>query len=106
MNKVRKYQIFAAIVFGLFTLFPQFGLAQEKINVTVMSGYTDRTVWIRTLKEFWMPEVNKRLSAAGNYELNYLEAFGTVVQPRGEFDAIGNGTVSYTHLTLPTTPYV
>jgi TRAP-type C4-dicarboxylate transport system substrate-binding protein len=76
----------ATLVVGAHSAF-----AQETINVTVMSGYTDRTAWVRTLKEFWMPEVNKRLAETGNYELKYLEAFGTVVQPRGEFDAIGNG---------------
>ena len=91
MNKVIKFHALAATIFGLSTLFSQSALAQEKISVTVMSGYTDRTVWIKTLQEFWMPEVNKRLAATGNHELNYLEAFGTVVQPRGEFDAIGNG---------------
>ena len=91
MKQVSRYIVCVAAVFGLSAIFYQSAVAQEKINVTVMSGYTDRTVWIKTLKEFWMPEVNKRLATAGNYELNYLEAFGTVVQPRGEFDAIGNG---------------
>ena len=51
--------------------------AQERINVTVLSGYTDRTAWVKLLKEFWMPEVNKRLAETGNYTLNYTEAFGT-----------------------------
>jgi hypothetical protein len=49
----------------------------------VLSGYTDQTAWVYNLREFWMPEVNKRLAATGNYTLNYTEAFGTVVQPRG-----------------------
>ena len=91
MKKQIRPRLLSTIIFGLSALFLQGALAQEKINVTVMSGYTDRTVWIQTLKDFWMPEVNKRLAATGNYELSYLEAFGTVVQPRGEFDAIGNG---------------
>ncbi|MEP5729966.1 MAG: TRAP transporter substrate-binding protein DctP [Sulfitobacter sp.] len=65
--------------------------AQEQINVTVLSGYTDRTSWVHNLKEFFMPEVNKRLAKTGNYTLKYTEAFGTVVKPRGEFDALQNG---------------
>jgi TRAP-type C4-dicarboxylate transport system substrate-binding protein len=65
--------------------------AQEQIKVTVLSGYTDRTSWVHNLKEFFMPEVNKRLAGTGNYALNYTEAFGTVVKPRGEFDALQNG---------------
>lgn len=66
-------------------------VAKEKINVTVLSGYPERTAWVRVFKEFWMPEVNKRLAEGGNYELNYLEAFGTVVKPRGEFDGTQSG---------------
>jgi TRAP-type C4-dicarboxylate transport system substrate-binding protein len=65
--------------------------AQEVVKVTVMSGYTDRTAWVHNLKEFFMPEVNKRLAETGNYTLKYTEAFGTVVKPRGEFDALSNG---------------
>ncbi|MEP2530020.1 TRAP transporter substrate-binding protein DctP [Shimia sp.] len=65
--------------------------AQEQIKVTVLSGYTDRTSWVHNLKEFFMPEVNKRLAETGNYSLKYTEAFGTVVKPRGEFDALQNG---------------
>jgi len=87
----RRMATTAAMLAGTAVLLIQGAQAQEKINVTVLSGYTDRTAWIRHLKDFWMPEVNKRLAETGNYELNYLEAFGTVVQPRGEFDAIGNG---------------
>lgn len=65
--------------------------AQEQIKVTVLSGYTDRTAWVHNLKDFFMPEVNKRLGETGNYTLSYTEAFGTVVKPRGEFDALQNG---------------
>lgn len=73
------------------TLVPISVAAQETINVTVLSGYTDRTAWISNLKSFWMPEVNARLAETGNYTLNYTEAFGTVVQPRGEFEAVQRG---------------
>ena len=73
------------------TMAPTIVSAQERINVTVLSGYTDRTAWIDQLKTFWMPEVNKRLAETGNYTLNYTEAFGTVVQPRGEFEGVQRG---------------
>lgn len=91
MKKAKSRNLLVATVIGMSAFSVQDAFAQEKINVTVLSGYTDRTAWVKTLKEFWMPEVNKRLAETGNYELDYLEAFGTVVQPRGEFDAIGNG---------------
>lgn len=73
------------------TIVPHTVSAQETINVTVLSGYTDRTAWIANLKDFWMPEVNARLAETGNYTLNYTEAFGTVVQPRGEFEGVQRG---------------
>ena len=57
--------------------------AQEQIKATVMSGYTDRTAWAHNLKEFFIPEVNKRLAETGNYTLKYTEAFGAIVKPRG-----------------------
>ncbi|MEP2474271.1 MAG: C4-dicarboxylate TRAP transporter substrate-binding protein [Paracoccaceae bacterium] len=86
-----RLPIKASLIAAVLGVSAQSAFAQETINVTVMSGYTDRTAWVRTLKEFWMPEINKRLAETGNYQLSYLEAFGTVVQPRGEFEAIGNG---------------
>lgn len=73
------------------TLATPAAIAQEKINVTVLSGYSPLAAWVRVFKEFWMPEVNKRLAEKGNYTLNYTEAFGTVVKPRGEFDGTQNG---------------
>lgn len=79
----------AAAIAG--TLAAQGAMAQDRINVTVLSGYTDRTAWVSNLKNFWMPEVNKRLAETGNYTLNYTEAFGTVVKPRGEFEGVQRG---------------
>lgn len=79
----------AVVIFAPFSM--QSASAQESINVTVLSGYTDRTAWIDKLKNFWMPEVNKRLAKTGNYTLNYTEAFGTVVKPRGEFEGVQRG---------------
>lgn len=65
--------------------------AAEEIRLTVLSGYNDRASWVRVFKEFWMPEVNRRLAENGNYQLNYTEAFGTVVKPRGELEGTQNG---------------
>jgi len=87
-NKM-KASVLAVVVAGMLVAQPT--SAQEKINVTVLSGYTDRTAWIANLKSFWMPEVNKRLAETGKYTLNYTEAFGTVVKPRGEFEGVQRG---------------
>lgn len=86
------YSLAMAATFAVIGAFiPHSVAAQETINVTVLSGYTDRTAWIDNLKNFWMPEVNSRLAETGNYTLNYTEAFGTVVKPRGEFEGVQRG---------------
>lgn len=65
--------------------------AAETINLTVLSGYGPKASWVRVFKETWMPEVQRRLDETGNYELNFTEAFGTVVKPRGEFEGTQKG---------------
>ncbi|MEM8823363.1 MAG: C4-dicarboxylate TRAP transporter substrate-binding protein [Pseudomonadota bacterium] len=80
-----------ATALGLSALASQPAFATETINLTVLSGYNDRASWVRVFKEFWMPEVNRRLAETGNYTLNYTEAFGTVVRPRGELEATATG---------------
>ncbi len=89
--------------------------AAEDIRLTVLSGYNDRASWVRVFKEFWMPEVNRRLAENGNYRIKYTEAFGTVVKPRGEFDGTKDGigdiglVVSVFHadkLPLPSVSFV
>ena len=90
INQKQILKVFAALAM-IGAIAPTVVSAQERINVTVLSGYTDRTAWIDQLKTFWMPEVNKRLAETGNYTLNYTEAFGTVVQPRGEFEGVQRG---------------
>ncbi|MEP3297001.1 MAG: C4-dicarboxylate TRAP transporter substrate-binding protein [Pseudoruegeria sp.] len=91
--KSNRYQMLAlaTAIAVTGTVVPQSITAQETINVTVLSGYTDRTAWIDNLKNFWMPEVNNRLAETGNYKLKYTEAFGTVVKPRGELEGVQRG---------------
>lgn len=90
MSKQKKHFTQLAATLAI-TFAAQTVSAQEIIKSTVLSGYTDRTAWVHHLKEFFMPEVNKRLAKTGNYSLKYTEAFGTVVKPRGEFNALQNG---------------
>ena len=90
MSKTISRQVFAGIA-AIASLSAGNAVAQETINVTAMSGYSEQASWVRVFKEFWIPEVNARLAETGNYEIEYVEAFGTVVQPRGEFEATQNG---------------
>ncbi len=66
-------------------------LAAKDIKLTVLSGYAPNAAWVRVFKEYWMPEVNRRLAEKGAYNIVYTEVFGTVVKPRGELDGVQQG---------------
>lgn len=81
--------IAAAIAgFGVMTFAAQ---AAEQIRLTVISGYSPQAAWVRVFRDYWVPEVQRRLAKTGNYELAITEAFGTVVKPRGELEATQKG---------------
>lgn len=66
--------------------------AQEKIDLTFVSGYAPSFTWPRAFEEFFGPEVNRRLAEAGNYQIewNYAHS-GTIAKPGGEMDAMETG---------------
>lgn len=89
--------------------------AAETITLTVLSGYSPQASWVGVFRDVWMPEVKRRVAEGGNYEINFVEAFGTVVQPRGELEATQTGiadiglVVSVFHadkLPLPSVAFV
>lgn len=71
---------------------PAVASAQEKIKLTMIDGYPPKALWVEKLIEFYMPEVNKRLKAAGNkYQIDWQQAFsGQIAKPRGVMDALKN----------------
>ena len=68
-------------------------LRAETIPLTAVSGYSPVTSWVHMFKTYFMPEVDRRLLAAGGeHVIAWIEGFsGTVVKPRGEFEAIESG---------------
>ena len=66
--------------------------AQQTIKLTMIDGYPPKALWVAKLIDFYMPEVNKRLAAAGNkYKIDWQQAFsGQIAKPRGVMDAIKN----------------
>jgi hypothetical protein len=36
--------------------------AQQTINITAVSGYSPTASWVKVFKEYFIPEVNKRLA--------------------------------------------
>lgn len=67
-------------------------LAQEAVNLSVVSGYAPTAAWVKVFEDYYIPEVDKRLAEKGEYKINWNKGFsGTVVKPRGELDAISSG---------------
>ena len=65
--------------------------AAQVIKLTAVSGYSPTAVWVNVFQSHFIPEVDKKLAAKGNYKIEWNQAWGTIAKPRGEFDAIQYG---------------
>lgn len=67
--------------------------AEETINMTVTAGHPPVFLWVQLLDGFFLPEVDKRLAAAGgDVKINWTKAYGgTLAKIGGELDAIRDG---------------
>lgn len=66
--------------------------AQEEIEVTIVSGFSPAVAAVKILRESFMPGVDARLAEAGDYRIDWQEAFsGTLAKPAGELEAIQFG---------------
>ena len=67
-------------------------IAQEEIDVSIVSGFSPAVAAVKMLEESFMPGVDARLAETGNYTINWQEAFsGTLAKPSGELEAIQTG---------------
>jgi TRAP-type C4-dicarboxylate transport system substrate-binding protein len=83
----------AFVIVVLFALMSAAPLRAETIRLTAVSGYSPVASWVHMFKTYFIPEVDRRLAAAGGkHKIIWTEGFsGTVVKPRGEFEAIESG---------------
>ena len=66
--------------------------AQEILSAVVIDGYPDRALWVKEFTNFFIPEVDRRLAEAGNYEMNWQENYGgSIVNPRGVLEGVQLG---------------
>lgn len=66
--------------------------APATINLTIVDGYPPRALQVRTLIEFFIPEVDKRLAKAGKYKIRWNQAFsGQIVKVRHVFRGMQKG---------------
>lgn len=70
------------------------GAAHAKTyNITFAGGHGTHLPWMKAIKEFYIPEVNKRLAAAGGKDkIVWTEAFGgTLAKTGGVLEAVQEG---------------
>lgn len=64
----------------------------EKIKAVVIDGYPAKAMWVKEFTNFFIPEVDKRLAEAGNYEMDWQESYGgSIVKPKGVLEGIKLG---------------
>jgi TRAP-type C4-dicarboxylate transport system substrate-binding protein len=91
---MRNFFRFGIVVFLLPLLFVNSNYAQAKnYNVTFAAGHGAHLPWIKTIKEFYIPEVDKRISSLGtDHKIIWNEAYGgTVAKVGGLLEAVQEG---------------
>lgn len=65
---------------------------QETIALTAIDGYPPRSLWVQEFIAYFIPEVDRRLAEAGNYEIDWNQAWGgQIVRPRGVLEGLELG---------------
>lgn len=66
--------------------------AAETIKAVVIDGYPAKAMWVKEFSSFFIPEVDKRLAVAGNYEMDWQESYGgSIVKPKGVLEGVKLG---------------
>lgn len=92
MILTRRVALAAGVAMGLTSAMGGAVSAQETINLTAIDGYPDRSMWVQEFSNFFIPRVNEELAATGNYEIEWMEAYGgQIVKPRGVLEGLKLG---------------
>ncbi|MFB4162285.1 C4-dicarboxylate TRAP transporter substrate-binding protein [Alteribacillus sp. JSM 102045] len=74
---------------------------EEVISLQVGSAYSPQLPWTNSLKNFFIPEVNKALQDT-NYKINWTENYsGTVAKAGEELGAVKNGLLDIAFVVSP-----
>ncbi len=91
LNRLIKTVAVTAVAGALATVAtPVF--SAEKIKAVVIDGYPAKAMWVKEFTNFFIPEVDKRLAEAGNYEMDWQESYGgSIVKPKGVLEGVKLG---------------
>ena len=96
MKSIFKFAVAAGLALGA-TAMP--ARAQQEIKLTVVAGHPPATFGVAMLRDFFIPEVDKRLAAAGGkYKIKWTQAYaGSIAKPREVLETVekGIGDVGY-----------
>jgi len=69
-------------------------LAQESITVNIGSSHPEQNIWVYAMKNTFQPTVDKILAEAGEYEIDWSEAYGgTLYKYTDTREAVQDGIV-------------
>jgi TRAP-type transport system periplasmic protein len=69
-----------------------FAVAQQEIKITASAGHAPVFLWVKHLKETFIPGVNAELAKTGKYKIVWTEAFGgTLAKIGSELETIEQG---------------
>ncbi len=91
--KLRRTFLSAAAVAAFAALAHLPASAQQIIKLTATAGHPPVFLWVKTLDEVFIPEVDKRLAAAGNkYKIEWTKAWGgTLIKLGSESKGVADG---------------
>lgn len=77
--------------------------APEEIPLIAIDSYAPTALWTLVFIEYFIPEVDRRLAATGNYRIKWNKAFGgSIAKTRGVLDAL---QYDLADIGIVTTPY-
>lgn len=69
-------------------------LAQQTINLTAATGHPEVFLWVKHLKETFIPAVDAELAKSGNVKINWTQGYGgTIVKLGSETEAFQTGII-------------
>ena len=74
-NQLRRVALTGFALASTAALIVQPASAVETIKLTAVDGYPPKTLWVKEFINFFIPEIDKRLAAKGNYKIKWNQAW-------------------------------
>jgi TRAP-type C4-dicarboxylate transport system substrate-binding protein len=92
MSSSRHHIFLGVLWLGIAVLLPFPAQAQQEIKLTVSAGHAPVFLWVKHLKETFIPAVNKELAKSNLYKITWNEAYGgTLAKLGSELETIEQG---------------